>query len=61
MLEIDPKHCIAVEDSAHGITAAKAAGMFCIGINTGMDRNAISHADHIIDAYDDLDIESLIQ
>ena len=61
MLEIDPTHCIAIEDSAHGITAAKAAGMFCIGINTGMDRNAISHADHIIEAYDDLEIESFIQ
>jgi len=60
-LGIDPQDCIAIEDSAHGITAAKAAGMFCISINTGMDRNAIAHADHIIDMYDDLDIELLFQ
>ncbi len=60
-LGVEAQHCIAIEDSAHGITAAKAAGMFCIGINTGMDRNAIAHADHIIDMYDDLNIESLMQ
>jgi len=60
-LNIDPKDCLAIEDSAHGITAAKAAGMFCIGINTGLDRNAIAHADHIIEMYDDLDIEALLK
>jgi len=60
-LNTDPIHCIAIEDSAHGIAAAKAAGMFCIGINTGQDRNAIAQADHIIELYDDLDIEALIK
>lgn len=59
-LNIDPKHCIAIEDSAHGVAAAKAAGMFCIGINTGKDRQALAQADHIIDHYDELIIENLL-
>ena len=59
-LETDPAHCIAIEDSAHGIAAAKAAGMFCIGINTGRDRHAIAQADLIIECYSDLDIKTLI-
>jgi beta-phosphoglucomutase len=59
-LNIDPKECIAIEDSAHGISAAKAAGMFCIAINTGQDRNAIAHADHIIEHYDELEIEKFL-
>ena len=59
-LNIDPKHCIAIEDSAHGIAAAKAAGMLCIGINTGKDRQALAQADHIIDHYDELIIENLL-
>lgn len=59
-LGIDPEHCIAIEDSAHGITSAKAAGMFCIGINTGNDKEALKHADLIIDHYDQINLESLL-
>ncbi len=59
-LQVDPKFCIAIEDSRHGIAAAKAAGMFCIGINTGKDRQALAQADYIIDHYDELIIENLL-
>lgn len=59
-LNINPEFCIAIEDSTHGIAAAKAAGMFCIGINTGKDRQALAQADHIIDHYDELNIERLL-
>jgi HAD superfamily hydrolase (TIGR01509 family) len=31
-LGVLPEHCIAVEDSAPGVTAAKAAGMFVVGV-----------------------------
>lgn len=44
-LQIEPRDCIAIEDSAHGIAAAKAAGMFCIGINTSKNPEQIKHAD----------------
>lgn len=60
-LSIEPEHCIAIEDSAHGITAAKSAGMFCIGINTGGDKEALKHADIIVDSYEEIDIKSLIE
>lgn len=59
-LNINPELCIAIEDSRHGIAAAKAAGMFCVGINTGKDRQALAQADHIIDHYDELIIEKLL-
>lgn len=59
-LNVEPTLCIAIEDSRHGIAAAKAAGMFCIGINTGKDRQALAQADHIIDHYDELIIENLL-
>ncbi len=59
-LDVEPSQCIAIEDSRHGITAAKTAGMFCIGINTGKDRQALAEADHIIDHYDELIIENLL-
>jgi HAD superfamily hydrolase (TIGR01509 family) len=59
-LNVDPTECIAIEDSTHGITAAKAAKMFCIGINTGKDRSALAQADQIIDHYDELIIQDLL-
>jgi len=31
-LGVDPAHALAVEDSAHGITAAKAAGLRCVAV-----------------------------
>lgn len=60
-LGVPPEQCIAIEDSATGIAAAKAAKMFCIGINTGNDRNTLSQADLIVDSYDEIDLESLLQ
>lgn len=58
-LNMLPEECIAIEDSGHGIAAAKSAGMFCIGINTGNDRNALSQADLIIERYNDINLEKL--
>lgn len=59
-VNVEPTQCIAIEDSAHGVAAAKAAGMFCIGINTGNDRTALSQADLIIEHYDEIDLNSLL-
>lgn len=59
-LNVDPNLCIAIEDSAHGINAAKAAGMYCIGINTGKNRSVIAHAHEIIEHYDEIDLERLL-
>lgn len=60
-LNIDPKDCIAIEDSAHGIAAAKAAGMFCIGINSGNDVDALAQADCIIQTYHDIDLDAILK
>lgn len=57
-----PKECIAIEDSAAGIASAKAAGMYCIGINSHRNRAALAQADIIIDHYNEIDfIEFLIK
>lgn len=34
LLKIDPQNCIVVEDAKAGVTAAKRAGMYCIGIGS---------------------------
>ncbi len=34
-LEMEPENCIVIEDSIHGINAAKRAGMKCVAVATG--------------------------
>ena len=58
---LTPKQCVAIEDSAHGIKAAKGAGMFCIGINTSKNRNNLKEADFIIDGYHEIDLQRLLK
>ncbi|RTQ51415.1 HAD family phosphatase [Hymenobacter gummosus] len=44
-----PAHCLVIEDSANGVTAAKRAGMYCIGYrsehSTGQD---LHHANFVV-------------
>lgn len=60
-LEVDPIHCLAIEDSAHGIKAAKAAGMTCVGINTSKNPSFLKESDFIINAYSELDLKRLLK
>jgi len=59
-LGIAPEECIAIEDSAHGIKAAKNAGMLCIGINTSRNPDQIKDADIRINGYLDINLRTLI-
>jgi beta-phosphoglucomutase len=59
-LETDPHDCIAIEDSTHGVNAATAADMFCIGLNSGKNRERINKSDLIVDAYDEIDLHILL-
>lgn len=59
-LAIEPQHCIAIEDSAHGLKAAKDAGMYCIGINTSKNREQLKDAHTIIDGYHEINLEELL-
>lgn len=60
-LGIDPAQCIAIEDSFHGIRAALDAGMLCIGINTGKKPERIAESNFIIDRYDQIKLEELLE
>lgn len=54
-LGVDPRDCVAIEDSATGIKAAQAAGMHCIGINTHGNRAHIAGADSVVEGYGEID------
>ena len=60
-INVNPQLCVVVEDSAHGIAAGQAAGMFCIGINSSGNKAQTQHADLMIDGYVDINIDMLFE
>lgn len=58
-LESHPSECIVIEDSRHGIAAAKAAGMFCIGINNTGITEFTQAADIIVKNFLELNAQKL--
>jgi HAD superfamily hydrolase (TIGR01509 family) len=58
-LDVDPRRCVALEDSSHGIQAARAAGMRVIAIPNSVSRHqdltpADAHVEHFGDVTLDL-------
>ena len=50
-LGVDPAGALAVEDSVHGVTAAKSAGMWCVAVPTSMTRHLdFSAADLVLES-----------
>ncbi|MBD3224884.1 MAG: HAD-IA family hydrolase [Caldithrix sp.] len=50
-LGIKPSHCLAIEDSQAGVLSAKAAGLYCIGINNLYNNHQkLQTADAVVDS-----------
>lgn len=59
-LGADPRRSVALEDSAHGVTAAKAAGMTAVAVPSSVTQhNDFSHADLVVTSLLDLDVPTL--
>ncbi len=43
-----PSDCVVIEDSPHGVTAARAAGMRCIAVTTHHDGHALGDVDAVV-------------
>lgn len=60
-LELGPDEAIAFEDSPNGVTAAKAAGLFCIAVPNPITATlALDHADLVLESLADLPLPELI-
>src|SRR5690348_16090551 len=52
------RECVVIEDSANGVTAAKAAGMKCIGFaNPNSGNQNLNKADVIIKSFEEINVE----
>jgi HAD superfamily hydrolase (TIGR01509 family) len=59
-LGADPARSVALEDSAHGVTAAKAAGMHAVAVPSRITRfNDFGHADLLVESLEHLTIGDL--
>lgn len=60
-LGLSPGQAIAIEDSPNGIAAAKAAGMFCLGVPNEVTRGLdVSAADLIVPSLASLPLDELL-
>jgi HAD superfamily hydrolase (TIGR01509 family) len=60
-LGIGPDEAVVLEDSPHGITAAKAAGIFCVAVPNSLTRQlSTDHADLRLDSLAELPLEELL-
>ena len=59
-LGAEPARSVAIEDSSHGLTAAKAAGMTCVAVPSRITRHTdLSAADLTVDSLADLRLTDL--
>lgn len=59
-LGVEPKNCVVIEDAKHGVQAAIAAGMKCIGYrNLNSGNQDLSKAHLIVESHHDIDLKML--
>ncbi len=57
-LAVKPHHCLVIEDAAVGVSAAKSAGMQCIGFkNPNSGRQDLSKADLVVGSFNALNLD----
>jgi HAD superfamily hydrolase (TIGR01509 family) len=60
-LNVEPSEAIAIEDSPNGVSAARAAGIFCVAFpNEVTSQLDLSHADLIIESLEDVPLRDLL-
>ena len=58
---LEPRSCIAIEDTPAGIRSAKDAGMYVIGVTNSFASEELDAADHIVMSLEDLNVSGLVQ
>ncbi len=55
LLRVEPAQCCVIEDSAAGVTAARAAGMDVIAITNSLPREQLAEATQVVDTYEEIE------
>lgn len=58
ILGVNPSECVVIEDSHHGVRAARAAGMTCIGfLNPNSGNQDLSQTTFLVEGFDEVDYQ----
>ena len=58
-LGLAPERCVVVEDAPAGVTAAKAVGMWCVGLTTSASPEALAEADWVVGSLEEVTVGEL--
>jgi HAD superfamily hydrolase (TIGR01509 family) len=56
---ISPQECLVIEDSLHGVEAARLAGMPVLAVTNSYQKDQLSKADMVVESLDGLSLDSL--
>lgn len=51
--------CLVIEDSLHGVEAAKGAGMFCLAVTNSYPAGSLRMADRVVSSLSEVDLEQV--
>jgi HAD superfamily hydrolase (TIGR01509 family) len=61
-LAVNPREAVAIEDSPHGVSAAKAAGIYCLAVPNPVTANYdLNHADVRVNSLSELPLARLLE
>jgi len=58
---LDPRRCVAIEDSRWGLESARGAGLRCVGVTTSYPAHELAGAELVVGGLDDLTLVVLDQ
>ena len=59
--EIEPRHCLAIEDTTGGIASAHQAGLLTLGVCTNLPREYLLRAHHVVDGLEQVTADRLVE
>jgi sugar-phosphatase len=57
--DLDPRRCVAIEDSRWGLESAHAAGLRCVGVTTSYSAHELPQAELVVDGLNALTLQDL--
>ncbi len=58
-LDLDPRRCVAIEDSKWGLESAMGAGLRCVGVTSSYPAHALPGAELVVDSLKELTLPAL--
>jgi beta-phosphoglucomutase len=58
-MKVNPLNCVVIEDSPHGIEAARQACMKCIALTTTYEAEKLTSANLVVSSYKEINLDSI--